>query len=401
MANAIMLCFSSADVNRLKLASLYWETAPSGEWKYKVKQIAEHFGVPVYQVPTVANTVAEAFIVGNHCLTCGHLLTAKSRSDFMSASPQRICQSCADRERRQEEEERTQLVKEERDRQNTIWLRETSKEIVFDYQSMCYLDAFYAFVLLVNSELNEMTGEIVLPKAGTFSPAPYALRRIIVQLHDKNILLFGKETPLDAFEVDENDVQSFKYNPGRVSWRFAFPRRSESFDRILGELSGVVDSREEHEDYATAIECLWWQIGHAEAKRHLDLQLHNYNLKIDEGNKLREAIRYALQHFSIPELRYLVWKLAKDTAAYAARRDVNRYQVLNSIPGNLIRLCDKALADQWVITPYVLKWDEEESLVTTTLFDRVLRIGVDGFRTITGKSLSDLVASMKKVTPKS
>jgi hypothetical protein len=103
------------------------------------------------------------------------------------------------------------------------------------------------------------------------------------------------------------------------------------------------------------------------------------------------ATRYCLQHFSIPKLRYLIWKVAKDTAAYAARRDVHRRQAMNSIPGSVIRVCDRALADQWEVHPYVLKWDEEEALITTMLFDRVLRTGVTGFKAMTGQSLFELV----------
>jgi hypothetical protein len=77
----------------------------------------------------------------------------------------------------------------------------------------------------------------------------------------------------------------------------------------------------------------------------------------------------------------------KSAAAYSAQKDVHWRQAVNSIPGSLIRMCDRACANSWEIKPYVQKWDEEECLLTTVLFDRILGTGVTGFETMTGERL--------------
>jgi hypothetical protein len=385
MAIEMMLCFLKNDANSIQMAQLYWSTEVDGTWSYTVKQIADHFGFSSSQISKDTAEAATAFIIDNRCISCGDPQTAKSRSDFTKivSGPFGVCLPCADIERKHKEAQIVLQRKSERERQNAIWLRETSHDPTFDYQTLGYLDAFYAFVILVISEFDEESGEIVLPEAETFSPDTNALRKVTERLHNQSVLQFGQKTPLDAFVINEDDERSFRYYPARVSWRFALPEFSESYDSLLSELSSIVDGRNEYQDYPTTISDLWWHIGQAEGKRYLDLQLDTYNLSIEEGDKLREAIRYSLLHFSIPQLRNLLWRVARDTAAYAARRDVHTRRAINSIPGNLIKMCDRALADRWEINPYVLKWDEDEALLTTMLFDRLLRTGVTGFRVMT------------------
>jgi hypothetical protein len=184
---------------------------------------------------------------------------------------------------------------------------------------MSYLDAFYAFTLLLGSEFDEESGEIRLPAAQAFSPDENEMAKIIQRLYRLGVLVFGKKTSPDAF-LPAEDENNYRYYPAKISWRFALPLFNDSYKNLFRELSDIVDMREEHEDFREAVSEVWWHIGQAEALRYLRLQLDQYSLPMEESDKLHEAIRYALTHFSIPSLRYLIYKRAKDTAAYAAQR---------------------------------------------------------------------------------
>jgi hypothetical protein len=52
-------------------------------------------------------------------------------------------------------------------------------------------------------------------------------------------------------------------------------------------------------------------------------------------------------------------------------------------------MVDRYLANDWDVTPYVLRWDDEESLLITTLFDRVLGTGVAGFKSLSGRQIQE------------
>ena len=384
-----MLCLSNADPENIELAGLYWCTDADGAWSYTVQRIASSFGIPASHLPKVVGETATAFLTDLRCSSCGNPHAAKTRSDFAKivAAVPAMCLNCAEIDRQQIRERAAIAANGMRERRNAIWLSETTQSSSFDYSYLGYLDAVYAFVILVASEFDEETGEVRLPDPETFSPDSEYLNVVIQRLHQEEVLHFGEKTPLDAFEPGDTDG-TFRYYPSRISWRFATPESfNNSHESVFNVLSKIVDGGKTEYDYIPAICELWWHIGEAEGLRYLKNELDKYNIRIEEGDKLRDAIHYTLMRFSIPCLRYLMWKLAKDTAAYATRKDVHPRQAINSIPGALMRMCDRALADNWKISPWTLKWDEEESLLTTTLFDRILKSGVAGFKSITGEMI--------------
>jgi hypothetical protein len=230
----------------------------------------------------------------------------------------------------------------------------------------------------IGSEVSEETGEFRLPESPSFGPSKEDLWSTLSKLHDAEILEFGENTPLNAFDPG-TDSSTFSYYYARVSWQFALPETTGSFSSLFREISEVVDLRDEDDSYHEVVSKIWWQIGFSDAQRHLDKELEKYGLSIQSGDKLREAFRYALSNFSIPQVRNLIWRVVKNAAAYSAQKGIYKQQAVNTIPNALIKLCDRALANSWIINPFIQKWDEEESVLTTVLFDRVLESGEVGF----------------------
>ena len=91
-----------------------------------------------------------------------------------------------------------------------------------------------------------------------------------------------------------------------------------------------------------------------------------------------------LGKYSVPQVRNLIWRVVKSAAALSAKREYSAKHALNTIPSNLIRYCDRACAEKWEIKPYLNNWSEDEAVLTTLLFDRVIGTGVTGFSTSTG-----------------
>jgi hypothetical protein len=382
---------SITDTQALKIAELYWSRLTDGNWAHTVKELGSLFVLPTQQISKVAAETSTASDSDFRCASCDQPLSAKSRSEFHGIIS-RVVTQCIDCTRREQERRITAAAEQrrvEQERRSAIWLRETSFDRPFDYQKLEYLDACYAFIILTTSMFDEKTGEIRLPDADSFSPDSRELQRVVISLYQQGVLLVGKKTSPEAF-IPSEDSRSYEYYPARISWRFALPKVSGTHTSLLGELSRIVDRRDDTDDYSKAVSRLWWDIAQAEGIRYLSEQLDQYNLSIDESELLREAIRYTLMHFSIPQLRNLIWRLAKDTTLYATKREIHPRRAINAVPGNLMRMCDRVIANAQPVRPYVLKWDEQECSLTTTLFDRLLRTGADGFRTLNGESLKAL-----------
>jgi hypothetical protein len=237
----------------------------------------------------------------------------------------------------------------------------------------------------VGSEADE-DGNMRFPTSPPFAPAPDGLLNTLKRLYDAEVVLIGKGTPLDAFAPEESE-EIYNYYPARFVWRFATLNDFVVSATAGRELAYFIDNPKNDYEVWNAVAEVWWNTAYAESVRYLNEQLSKYRLQATEGDALKQSIHHGLSHFSVPRLRNLLWRLAKDIGAYSAEVGVIKARAVNAIPGNLTRMVDRYVANSWDVTPYVLKWDEDECLVFTTLFDRVLKTGVTGFKTLTGNEI--------------
>jgi hypothetical protein len=382
----LLLQFMKEDELSVKFASEYWERDNDGAWVHTVKNISERWQYPVHQIPSLVKGIAIAFHPEVHCAICKNPMEIVSRADYKAALERYrpTCSRCVESAETRQNNEAAERAKDIKEARNRIWLEQTSRHKRYDYSGLHYAEAILAFSLYLGSEVNEETGEFRLPESPSLGPSKEILWNTLSKLHDAEILEFGKNTPLNAFDPGTTS-STFSYYYARVSWQFALPETTGSFSSLFREISEVIDLREEDESYDEAVSEIWWQIGLSDAQRHLDQELEKYGLSIQPGDKLREAFRYALSNFSIPQVRNLIWRVVKNAAAYSAQKGIYRQQAVNTVPNALVRLCDRALANSWIINPFTQKWDEEECVLTTVLFDRVLGSGEVGFRFLTGK----------------
>ena len=143
---------------------------------------------------------------------------------------------------------------------------------------------------------------------------------------------------------------------------------------LLGER---LDAREEDPEYYEGIDELWWKLGYDDALQHLEQEVDNYRLPdVQVGLKTEGAIRHALENFSIPQVRREITNVVKNAAALSQHRDFARRHALNTIPGNLISYIDRAISEDWKVSPLLHNWQNEEPVLTTVLFNRVLGTGL-------------------------
>jgi hypothetical protein len=389
----IVLCFKTDDPSEIKMALDYWETNSEGGWQHTVQDIASGNEQPKHRISELVRTSAQAYDLRTRCCKCGVPRDVGSRNDVQSSSkpsPSYTCGTC-----RIAEVEALRLEQEKQNEQERVRLAEIVGTIVgrvrqHDYSSIDYMSAIFAYALFVHSETAISDGSIGNVSELQICPTDGLMRKLLGRLFDLEILNFGQGTPFNAVDRESTEAR-LSYYPFKVQWQFVADREGRSFREVFRTISSVIDQRTARSDYYSAITDLWWLLGLHDAISYLQSKLSEYGIRdFSAGEKTEEAIRYALESFSIPQLRYLLWRIAKNVAALSVRRDFTRRHALNTIPGSIIRDCDRALADGWTIKPYVMKWDEEESPLTTLLFDRVLQTGIEGFRSLNGQMISAL-----------
>lgn len=392
----IMLCFLSGEQNAIDIASQYWACDSQRHWLKTVQEIADNFGIRKHKVPDRVRRFALAFDLNERCAQCYAPRLLTTRGDAMQArcyTLNFVCEEC-----RATQAEATRLATEEKNRAEkerlgNIFQRLREEVRDFDYTTIGYLDAIVAYAIMLASETAISNGRVGDPHHLMICPSDSLLADLLGRLRNHRILVFANDTPITAISPESVLGGRVSYFPLMVSWQFAPPTGGNSFADVFREIGHVVEMRTEHPEFLDSVSELWWMLSEDEAIRYLREQLSTYQLTdLQVGDKLSEAITYALSRFSIPKLRYLLQRVAKNAAAFSTRTGITRRHALNIIPGNIIRDCDRALADSWSIKPYCLKWDQEEAQLTTLLFDRILGTGIEGFRSMTGEAVNQMAA---------
>jgi hypothetical protein len=389
----LMLCFLRDVDSERELAEAYWELDSEGQWVYTVQKIAQGSGQPKHTVLKRVRRYATAYDLNDRCCECDIPRELTSRSDtathagFSSKYAEHgigfVCADCRSAREREAELEEREKRRAEYARLRQLVRVYSDPEAFFDYSEIEYLDAIVAYGIMLHSHSAVENGLVGSPYELALCDNSL-LREMLGRLFNHSVLIFGQDTPLDAIDPS-SDEQNLQYYPLKVNWQFARPLMGETFSDAFRQLGSVIDMRSAHPQYHGAVSELWWKLAVDDSLRYLEDELDKYRLSgLRVGNKMREALLYALNRFSIPRLRYLLYRIAKNTAALAQRHDFVKAHALNTIPGSLVRDCDRAIADNWNFKPYCLKWDEEEARLIPLLFDRILGTGREGFQSTTG-----------------
>ena len=384
-----MLCFHSNDRDQLRVPLLYWSVSQDAKkWENTAQSLADGLGVRVDQLPGVLSTIADAYDLQIRCADCGTPRLLTTRSAFQHELGYNfICPECASARRREQQELLQAKLSEGNARALRIIQDQCASNEPFSYSTITYFDATLAYAIMLTSETACATGKIGDITELPLCPSDKPLLDITRRLHRSGIIQFSDDTPLEAIappqESDKEGV--FRYYPLEIDWQLAEDIDGRSFPAVFRDLGETINTQDLNTDYEEAISNLWWMLAVDEINRYLNEQVDSYCLPAPTvGDKTLESIRYALGIYSIPQVRNLVWSVVKNAAALSKKREYSSKHALNTIPGNLIRYCDRARAENWEVRPYLRNWSEDEAVLITLLFDRVLGTGVAGFSTSTG-----------------
>ncbi|WP_213803744.1 hypothetical protein [Granulicella sp. dw_53] len=392
----ILRFVSGSEEPSRQVAIDYWRGHYDGNrwiWDQSVDQVVTSHGVKRKDITSIVRATSTSFDESISCIKCAAHKELTSRSDFVAKNyGDYICFEC--RRRRAEEVERERQEQELAIRSAKIAVLEklSGKDIPYDYGSIGYTAAILVYAILLASDHACETGEFGDSANLHLCPTDKLSGELLKQLSDTGILQISRHTPLSAIEI--KDEGGWSANPHRIRWKFARDVNGVTFPQLMTRLGAMIDSREEYLSYRQSVKALWWMLAVDDVSRFLLQAVTKYRLPdYRKGAKTEEALRYALEHYSIPQVRRHIQIVTEKAAAYSVTRDVNSRRALNTIPGNLISRVDRALSEQWTIYPLLDDWTNEEPILLTVLFNRVLGTGLPGFKTLSGTLLKELEPS--------
>jgi hypothetical protein len=339
-AKRVLLKFLTDDPQQKDLVADYWHGYDhSGTWKWTdtVQNIASKYGVAEHQVASAVRPLARAFDLSIVCSVCGMPRELNSRTDLTSTwnyYGEFTCQKCRAAQQMAEFELKQKKEAAIAARKAMILAQISSQECIANYSSLDYREAVLMYSIMLASDEACETGVFREAYRLNLASSDDLSRRMLASLKKQGLLALDSHTSPSLLTLQDQETLSF--DPLKVTWRLARDADGRTFPAAFKELGTTVDLRQEHPSYEQTVADLWWELALDDAKKYLADEVATYRISDYRfGPKSEEAIRHALERYSIPQVRRHIKKVVEKASALSNRHDFNRRHALNTIPGNL------------------------------------------------------------------
>ena len=360
----------------------FWEITPHGQFVYSIKRLAAKHRLPAREVTALVHDHCAAKSTKKYCAVCGASFVVESRDDFSHRKRQfsrfeswHICHECVTGQTRRVDE----IVEEDEASKKRRRVREmfdTTKTRAVDPRSMSLEDAVNLVALV---RLNGSEDYEVIKPLNTASVSLSAIkennRGIVSALQDKRLIVISDLTDPDTISFEDDEVM---YYPSLVTYAVSGPTR-EIRRRTIEELEGVFRTGDWPEQWYEEQVEVWKTIIIDEAIAYLKVSLEAHKFPAAPGEKTQSIFAGLSENYSLGQLYNIIWRAAKDTAAYYVREGITEQHATNVVVTKLQTYGERALAEGWKLTNYRRDFRCPEPMVSQVFFNAVLKIGGQGF----------------------
>jgi SEC-C motif len=192
-------------------------------------------------------------------------------------------------------------------------------------------------------------------------------------LYDKKILKIHPESPMDAFEWEDDKPVRFYFS--RVSYYLTGSGDTGGRTRqAVDALTATFRDGPWPEAWISSWPEVWRELAVAECVAYLLLRLREHDLPFTAGEKTVAVMEDTLKTFSIGQAYNFIWRAARDAAAYMVRERVPAARAANSTVGNIQRAMERARAEGWDVKAYNRDWRLPVSAISHTFFTVAMQV---------------------------
>jgi hypothetical protein len=403
----LLLCFHVEGGPHRELALDYWAGRLDGQrwvWDKTVLEVATKHGVDKRNVLDIVQAEVTAVDMTQRCMTrdCGAPKLVSSRTSLTEPSHgsylngRYICSDCLRSKLETEASQRQEKDRLITTRQSDVLTQQADPSQRMNFYELSYSEIVIAYGILQCSDEACESGEF-FARDLYLCPSNKLTQNLLSRLFDCGFLQFSAQTPLNAIVIHDDD--SWAYYPDRVKWRVVSDASGLTCPRLMSALGEVIDARDDMVGYVESVTELWELLAFDDTMQFLQRQTDDYRLRsFKAGPKTEESIRYALERFSIPQVRRVIKSVVEKAAALSVNRNFVPAHAANTIPGNIISYVDRALSEAWTVYPLLKDWTTDEPILTTLLFNRVLGVGLPGFKSLSGSGLRDKLSHFSAIS---
>ncbi|RYZ89198.1 MAG: hypothetical protein EOP04_07455 [Proteobacteria bacterium] len=368
----------TTDETLKRLCLLYWEVNEAPNFKYKVADISKALGISSIQMSAMLAEGCRAYSHQQVCPNCSTPHIFKNRVDYQSIfrGPEKLCDSCLLEAREIERvRKETELEKKKEIIRRTFSL---SPRPALDIKSLTLEDAIglLSFIRLTASESLISYGPLS-SFAQPLAPTGLIIETTIRLMQAGHIIVHPNTSP--EFFVFENGAPISMLTL-HVTWALSTGDDLKATQDLITRLESTIKTRPIWPESWNG-ECLqlWRKIGIYECLEYLEVVLTEHKLPAKFGEKTHLVLTELIERFSVGQIYNMMWRAARDAAAFHARVGGPKQHAANTVIGSLQRQADRSNAEGWELKPYRRDRRCPQSMFSQILFDTALQIGERGF----------------------
>ncbi len=365
----MQLEFLTDDDETVRICVDYWRQAENGRFALTVREIAHLYGIRRDAISTLVETYSFVWQDDICCGRCKNPYRFSTRTQYQNRRwfQDRICLSCQEAEHRE-------IV----NRKKTI-ISEMRRSAEGNKPSLENLDLITKIYLLATTQTLGNENLTTIESLNDYSilklsPDPDYDKTILRHLIQQNLLLISLDTHIEAVQLSEDG--QFAIEIGESKFNLAL--HPDQVIALMNEIYNAETASEIIQVPEFAELCHEAQLN--ECLAFLKLALGKHRLYLSPGKKTRQVLTQCLEHFSVAQIYCLIWRAAKDAAAYSLRPGIGRRHAANSVVGNISRYMETALANGWDIKAFRRDYDLPQSSLSRILFNVVLGTDDGGFK---------------------
>lgn len=362
MPERLRLQLVSDDQQSREIAELYWSQDQEGQFVYRVAEIAETYGVSSREILEIASQAAIAESVSRQCGHCGSGRRFKSRHEASTSGSLYgggfICDECRVREATERREAERRLIAER-------------YSVPADQQLDCTalsLEEAVGLYALIRQCADESHSRLLPVRTASQRIAPHEYVYDLLNELYETVLWVDPDSESDAFDWETSVPDRFYL--AAVRWQVPGERRELA--RVAAELRRVFEEKDWPSHWKAEAPCLQRRIAAHELADYLVARLGEHHFRFSPGPKTWEVLRAMAKSRPIGEGYNLIWRAARDAAAFYVREDCSAKRATAYAIGVLRRSFEKAEAQNWNLKPFSRDWDLQRSEVAHVFYELFL-----------------------------
>lgn len=361
-----------SDEQCTRICEDYWRQNDEGKFIFKVRELAAMYELKPSSVSSLVSKHAYVWMDSIYCEDCKRSYRFRTRFDYQDRRDYigRVCENCRENSRIKLESKKKIFIEEHYNKRR-------------EWEGLSLIS--YLYVVSAISALGDESLSTIRPLSSvplcTLSPSSSYDKKIINHLISNELFVLKPGDYNKFLYVDEAGRMSLSYQHCEFELSISRQQVVELLNTFSSE-KAIESAKQELSFFELCkdlqlVECLVF----------LKLMMQRYDFSFIPGEKTKQVINQCLIRFSVAQVCNFILRAAKDSAAYYVSGRVSKFQAANSVVGRISNNMERALANDWVVTPLSRNYKLPQSSLSRLVFNRILLTDDGGFK----MTLEDLI----------